>query len=267
MKKLFLVLLGLMLSAGASLEAQQRQSTFTTFTVGKVTQEQYATAIAADNRQVLRLPADQILAGVNKQFGLQLANRQALADYIRQLEAGPCPQGQATLARVHRTNQVVDLSGWTRPIRPGEQCLFADNRAMFSLDCGNIVPNLYRTVRPQATAPVTPAPTVYVQPQPTPQVMLPERVAVDANVTHYFAEPLRLDIPPQPRSWMSRNWGWFVVPPLLAGVGVGVYCVVTDECRSRDEIDIVIIKGEPTAVSSPRIRSGGFGLSIPIGGF
>jgi hypothetical protein len=256
-----------MLSAGASLEAQQRQSTFTTFTVGKVTQEQYATAIAADNRQVLRVPADRIREAYNKTFGENFLTNAAFAAHIRELEVGPCPQGQAVLQRAHRTNQVIDLKGWSRAIRPGETCLFSDNRAMISLDCGNIVPNLYRTVRPQATAPVTPAPTVYVQPQPTPQVMLPERVAVDANVTHYFAEPLRLDIPPQPRSWMSRNWGWFVVPPLLAGVGVGVYCVVTDECRSRDEIDIVIIKGEPTAVSSPRIRSGGFGLSIPIGGF
>jgi hypothetical protein len=221
-----------------SVEAQQaRMSTFTTFTKGRVTQEQFAQAIETNNRAVLNVDADRIRQSFNATFGTQIGTRAEMASYIRQLEAGQCPQVNTSLMRVHRNNQVIDHNGWTRDLLPGEICLFADNQAMFSLNCGNIIPNLYREV---SIRPVEPRPSAQLPSFTEMAVSQTLRADVDANVRHYFPESLRIEIPPQPRSWWSRNWGWVVGPPVVGAIGVGIYCLVTDECKNKVEVINVI---------------------------
>jgi hypothetical protein len=197
-----------------------RQPTYTTFTHGRVTREQFAQAIRADQRSVLRLPAERIVTAANRTYSMNYTRAQ-WADFIAQMEVAPClDAGQATtrLLRVHRAQQAVDLNGWTRNLRPGELCLWADNRAYFSLDCGNITPDLIRTV----SAPVVrsePIGAPWVAPQPS------YVTRVDTVVVQQYQPQI-----PIIRERRRTPWGWILGPPIVAGAGYAACRLLTDWC-------------------------------------
>jgi hypothetical protein len=110
----------------------------------RLTREEFATAIASNNQSILNVDCMKIVRAANSVLNHNFTNCGALSNHIRQLEVATCPQVETRLARVLMPSGTIDLTGWRRLLRPNERCLFSDNRAEFSLDCGNITPDLYR---------------------------------------------------------------------------------------------------------------------------
>lgn len=137
MRPAITLFLGLLLGTSA-LQAQAHGVSKRPFT-----QEQFATACErGDPATLLNVSCEQIRGWLNvHRPGLEIAEGK-LADYIRQLSVINCPTGQEFgLNRTMKGRILYERKGggWKRPFRPGEQCLYDNNRAevQFSLSCAN----------------------------------------------------------------------------------------------------------------------------------
>lgn len=135
--------------------------------------EVFAKGIATNDKSLLNLDCMKIVEITNLVAQTNLRDCTGLAGFIRQLPVEPCPQKITTgLARV-LANGKIDLTGWKRTLRPDELCLFSDNRVLFSLDCGNIIPSLYTARAPVRPAETPKSVTVVPPPAPAPPVVPP----------------------------------------------------------------------------------------------
>lgn len=191
----------------------EAQGTAKPFTTKKVTQEEYARAIEKNERSILYIDANEIANAGYQTVRVQFADRYALADWIRELEVRRCPQETVQLARIFTVpTRRVDTNGWKRPLRADEMCLYADNRPVVSLDCGNFI--------------IQPFPVEKVTARVT-QPVVPEPIVPRVDRTPFVTGPTL--VIPDDRSWLSRNWGWPV--GILGAIAGG--CIVADIAFDR----------------------------------
>jgi hypothetical protein len=196
------------------------------FTKKPVTQEQLAKAIEKNDRSILNVSADEMVRAANEAFGFDMESPKELAEWVRNLTDTSCPAGYtSTLARVLKSGE-VDLYGFKRPFRVGEQCLLDANLARYVLSrlCGNFVT--------QADLPLFGA----VSKSPS---------ALDPSLGDrlFSGGPQRHDNPsidPQHSqgSWWSRNKKWAL--PVIGGVAAGaIVCTVTG-CGMKQTVNVTI---------------------------
>lgn len=130
---------GFLASGGNAAQAQ------TAHGIAKSPQAQEAVAAACEkggNNSLLNVSCAEIVEWLNAyRPGMNIKNNAALATYIRTLSTVPCPAGNFALNRevdgkiLHETTG----HGWKRDFRPGELCLYDNNRGeiQFSLSCWN----------------------------------------------------------------------------------------------------------------------------------
>lgn len=229
------------------------------FTKRPVSQEQYAHAIETSDYDVLNASCAALYDAANKSFGaLDVETRfescPALASYIRQLVVKPCPtSGKPTVARVMPEN-VIDLTGWRRELREGEQCLYDNNHAIWfaSLSCGNFITEklpVYTAMESSELKRADAAPsgsssteTTSAQPltDAARQAAVGMAPATDPPASLAAVGPAPL-ASPQEKSWMARNRSW-LIPVVAAAVGGGIVCAARCGDRTVTQTQEIIIR-------------------------
>ena len=240
--KMILLVLSALFATVSNLEAQDFQA----FTKRPVSQEEYAKACEANDMNILNVNCDQIIEAMNKRFtGLNLSSRQAFADFIRRLDARPCPQIRTSLSRVDRRTKLIDLAGRERDLRPGETCLSYQNEVndtvwVLSLLCGNIFSNDLPAPAPVAAPAVVKA----AEPQTPIRDAVIQTGKVEVDVNHRFPNTLNVRVegdlnraatPSAPAQTSVVEHGhsrWWVIPLTVAVVAAGTTAVI---CAARDD--------------------------------
>ena len=102
--------------------------------------------VSAPDKSRLNLTCEEMVQGMNKAFShVHFEFCADLVDYIKtKLVVVDCPLGRdIRFSRVK--NGEVDIQGWVRKCYPGERLLVdtTNSRAILSLKCGNITPDLF----------------------------------------------------------------------------------------------------------------------------
>lgn len=155
-------------------------------TKSAVTPATLAEAVAKNDQAVLNVTGFEYIAAIQK-FHPEVGTGgvQDYAEYLRNLEVRPLPQGQKfTFARVEKRGGWYDVNSFERMAKPKERGLYDRNIGKFiaSADCGNVMkePEMSVVEVPSSPAPQTFSPVVVVQQplqlQPMPMFSQPSPV-------------------------------------------------------------------------------------------
>ena len=244
--RVFWVILALVLVDPSTLLGQTMKP-FAKFPLTKETAAQALLRGPDGDTAVLNVKASTLVDVWNQAFDLRLENRDDLVEYIRSSDVATCPTDMR-LSRVRRDG-TVDMKGWDRTARRGEQCLVKGGRVLVSLWCFNTTPNLYLASEdskaiqfesPEPTPPVGAAPTTTnaqvgaTKPEPESKVK-PARTRRQAE--HQSHE----------RGWLYHNRGKVKVAAALVVIGVGIAVGEHNDWGRRDITQCVFV-GSPGAV-------------------
>jgi len=212
-----LMLVGLCLVGIQGLEAQGTAKPFTNRRMESA--EEYARIIGNNDSTVLYIDADEIAAAAEQAIGFRLSGYAAMSEWLRQLEMKPCPAGEAQLARIlTKPTKKVDVRGWRRPFHEGENCLYADNRPVISLSCGNFIPEVFptrsREPDPAVTLDSTRLDLVDSARADWGDILV--RLASTRD-TVVIENQIYLPAAQNGPSWWSRNWEWVAGGVAIAG--------------------------------------------------
>lgn len=204
------------------------------FTKGPVSQEEFARAIERDDRKILNVSCEMVLAAAHQTFeDANFATCGELASYMRRLIVAPCPRATSGMARVLPGDK-IDLVGWRREFREGEMCLFDNQGAQWvaSLLCGNFITDKLPVFA------VTKEEPLVERPIDKPATTHPP-TASEQNFQGRATEPLVLRLSGHSwYSWRRKSGKAFWVATAVGGAACGIWC----RYKNTNEIYITITR-------------------------
>ena len=118
------------------------------YTKRAVSLAEYSTALRTNDRVLLNVGCEAVVEAQNAtfaKFGVdkRFSTCEEYAEYLDTLTVRLCPQFDTHLGRVLKNGQ-IDLAGWSRKLRQGEECVYDNQEAMWvaSLSCGNTITDI-----------------------------------------------------------------------------------------------------------------------------